>query len=212
MANAYFTPRAGHSIHFGITRLIESEFKRRDMFPMFRTETAIRKSGIYLFFSASIDLLEDMLKDAKSQYKSVEINGSMRVSYRGHIRNLDRLISYEKRRGLIGDPGYDGALAAELASNSQIKIGDICIVHKPLSSWDGERVEIIGEYKFRSVSCSDGQYVDDEGKRRSYRWGYTARAIDLEDKTGYFFAPHDLRDINYQVTHIRLVECSSIAA
>lgn len=101
------------------------------------------------------------------------------------------------------DPGIDAARAAAHASPARFKVGDACVWWNPGFKNHGEKLEITGGFQFcRINSPTTGRFIDKDGYRFDYRWGYWARAI--ADRP-YFYAAYELRDINYGIRHIRLV-------
>ena len=102
----------------------------------------------------------------------------------------------------IEDPGIDAAMAAAHASPATFKVGDACVWWCPGYKDHGEKLEITGGYRFRRINSTTGRFIDKEGYRFDYRWGYWARAI--ADKP-HFYPAYELRDINHGIRHIRLV-------
>ncbi len=103
---------------------------------------------------------------------------------------------------LSEDPGYEAAKEASLASPARFNVGDVCVCWQPGHGDHLEKMEITSPFGFRRVNDSDGHFIDKDGDRFSYQWGYLARAIGDES---YFYAAHELRDLNYCISHIRLV-------
>lgn len=102
----------------------------------------------------------------------------------------------------IKDPGYEAALEASLASPARFNIGDVCIFWRPGDEDHLEKMEITSPFEFIRVNDSDGHFIGKGGERFDYQWGYMARAIGGKS---YFYAAHELRDLNHRISHIRLV-------
>lgn len=102
----------------------------------------------------------------------------------------------------IADPGHEVAMKASTASPARFKVGDVCICRKPDYMDDGEKLEITGAFEFRCVLNSAGMFINKDGERFDYRWGYTAREIG---GSPYFYPAHELLDIDHSIRHIRLV-------
>ena len=102
----------------------------------------------------------------------------------------------------IEDPGYESALKASLASPARFNVGDVCIYWAPGHDFHGEKLEITKAYQFMRANTPTGRFIDTDGKRFDYVWGYVAREIGGEP---CFFSAHELRDIDHNIRHIRLV-------
>lgn len=103
---------------------------------------------------------------------------------------------------VVKDPGYEAAKEASLASPARFNVGDVCVCWQPGHGDHLEKMEITSPFGFRRVNHSDGHFIDKDGDRFSYQWGYLARAIGDES---YFYAAHELRNLNHRISHIRLV-------
>lgn len=99
------------------------------------------------------------------------------------------------------DPGYESALKASSDSPARFHIGDVCIYWAPGYDFHGEKLEITSEYQFFRVNSQDGRFFDD-GERFDYRWGYLARELGGQS---LFYPAHLLVDINYRISHLRLI-------
>lgn len=102
----------------------------------------------------------------------------------------------------IEDPGIDAAMTAAHASPARFKVGDACVWWCPGSDNHGEKLEITKGFQFCRHNSLTGRFIDKDGYRFDYQWGYWARAI--ADKP-YFYPAYELRDIDHGIRHIRLV-------
>lgn len=102
----------------------------------------------------------------------------------------------------IEDPGMDAARLAACDSPAKFKVGDVCLYCNPRDRNHGEKMEITGGFHYTRVNDIAGRFIDKDGKRFDYRWGYTARAIGGEP---YFYAAHELMDTSHRIFHIRLI-------
>lgn len=67
---------------------------------------------------------------------------------------------------------------------------------------DGTMVEIVGDYKLWRVRNPNGVYVDKDGDRLDYKFGYLARAPGRES---FFFPPCELFEPDGSVRYLMLV-------
>lgn len=105
----------------------------------------------------------------------------------------------------IVDPGIEAAMKCSLASPARFNVGDICMYWNPGHEGHGEKLEITSAFEFSRVRDPAGRFIDKDGDRIDYRWGYRAREIGGRP---YFYAAYELLDIDHSIRHIRLVGAS----
>lgn len=103
----------------------------------------------------------------------------------------------------LGNSQMKKAKEAACASEARFKVGDVCIYWRPNYESHGVRLEIVGRYDFYQIADDDdGPYLDDQGNRVRYAWGYLARELGVKE---FFYAAHRLRDLDCSIRHLRLV-------
>jgi hypothetical protein len=110
----------------------------------------------------------------------------------GQQRTVDE-INGENRRA---------ALAHHQETEARFKVGDVCVHWYPNSSYHGTRLEITEGFDLYRVFDESGPYIDGNGERVSYKYGYCAR--ELGEKS-HFYPAHQLRDENWNLRHLQLV-------
>ena len=102
----------------------------------------------------------------------------------------------------IEDPGIEAAMKTSLDSPAKFNVGDVCVYWNPGYEFHSEKLEITEAYSFMRVYNPTGRFIDTDGERFDYRWGYAARAIGGKPS---FYAAHDLLEPDHSIRHIRLV-------
>lgn len=129
--------------------------------------------------------------------------GAARLTRLQGKSELYQLLWYiPKHLQAIEDPGIDAAMDALLDSPARYKVGDVCLCHSPGDEFHGEKLEITRGYGFVRSNSRTGHFIDKNGRRFNYRWGYVARSIGGEP---LFYAAHELMDTDYRTRHIRLI-------
>lgn len=130
----------------------------------------------------------------------------------GCLRRLQgRYVRYEliwyipEHLRAIVDPGYEAAMKASPASPARFKVGDVCVYWGHDYENHGEKLEITGAFGFYHVTSFTGRFINADGNRFDYKWGYVTRAIGGEP---FFCAAHELLDIDHSIRHIRLVSAA----
>lgn len=100
------------------------------------------------------------------------------------------------------DPGFEAAKKGSIASPARFNVGDVCTYWKPGYEGHGEKLEITTAFEFCCVRDSAGRFIDKDGDRIDYRWGYRAREIGGKS---HFYAAYELLDRDHSIRHIRLV-------
>lgn len=129
--------------------------------------------------------------------------GSARLTRLQGKSELYQLLWYiPKHLQAMEDPGIDAAWLAARDSPAKFKVGDVCLYCNPRDRNHGEKMEITQGFHYTHVNDVAGRFINKNGKRFDYRWGYMARAIGEKP---YFYAAHELMDTDYRTRHIRLI-------
>lgn len=122
---------------------------------------------------------------------------------RKKLEELEEHKALEEKRAqeVRKDPGTNEEAKLVTECSAVFAVGDQVFAN-------GVVAEITGEYRLRSVSVEDGEYLSSNGKKMSYQPGYVCR-----DTTGdeFFFCAHQLQnryDKN-RVSYLRLVRSQS---
>lgn len=182
-----------------ITPTVERDYARRGVFPSLRLDHAMKViNGATGVYRVTLDEAQKIQHDAEEQHRSRHLlpRGTPKA-YSTLETNLRMAIRSEERRGLWEDPGLDEA-AKRMAQESpaRFKVGEAAMLE------DGTIVEVAGEYSLWCVRGRHGVYVNEEGDRRSYQFGYTARA---PGEKAVFYAAHELFELDGDVGYLKLV-------
>lgn len=192
---------SGSTVEIWITPVVEREFKRREVFPLLRSENAARfVNGATAVHFVPIDVAEAVLQDAEQQRRNRQLPRGLPVAFSSLAQRLTPAIKHAK--GLWDDPGIAEALRRAEEDFARFEVGDAARywsehVGDPI---DGERVVITGAYTLRTVPSKKGVYVDRNGERINYRWGYLARLGGRE----YFVPAYQLQRLDYSCGHLQL--------
>ena len=110
--------------------------------------------------------------------------------------------------GPIPAPDSDVAAAEDAEGWRPFKEGDIAVYYSKLGNLecDGQTMSITRDYHYELVKRKAARYVDCDGERVDYQWGYCAKFL-TGDSAGeeYFFPAYQLRSPRSEITHVRLV-------
>jgi hypothetical protein len=193
-----------------ITPTLEREFIRRDVFQNLRVSKALKIiSGATGVFEIEVPLAEELLADISAQRARRELlPKGMLVAYNSLESQLKDAIKYAK--GLWDDPGIETACKRSAESPARFQVGEQVRFWSPFvnDKRDGARRVITGGYELRSVPEDDGAYVQRDGSRVSYRWGYTAE----NPATGetFFYPAAQLQSVDYVRGHLRLAASDGV--
>jgi len=206
MADANRTPHDGLTIDVNITPTIERDYRRRDVFPALRIEHTrrfINATGVY---SVSIVEAEEILKDAEARLSDRSLPRGTPKAFSSLAERLTAAL--KSAMGLWDDPGMDVARQRLQDSPAQFRVGERV---RYWSEWidderDGALLEIVDAFALQLVApCENGEYVDKDGVRIAYRWGYGARPSGGDTET-IFYPAYKLQRLDYKRGHLRLVE------
>lgn len=203
MATSNFTAGSEITVRVNITPTVERDYERRNVFPSLRlknTTLFINCTGIH---SVSIEEAEEILKDARTQWKDRTLQRGTTKAFSSLIDRLTDEINHAK--GLWDDPGIEVARQRMQESPAQFQVGETVRYYSP---WiddddDGMKLTIVKGYGLYRVLTDDGEFVAREGGRVAYRLGYV---VLMPDGKTSFHLPHELQRIDYKRGHLRLVE------
>lgn len=181
-----------------VTAVVERDYAHRGVFPSLRLAHAAKViNGATGVYQVSLDDAREILNDAEARRRNRELPKGVPAAFTAHAANVGAVSRQERRRGLVDDPGFNEVTKKMTAENPALfKVGDAAMLR------DGSIVEIIEEYKLQQVWCEDGPFLDRDGERMGYKFGYTARAPGGEP---FFYPAHYLYDVDGSVRHLKLV-------
>lgn len=191
------------TIDVRISPTIERDYGRRDVFTSLRLENTRRFLNGTGIHTVSMGVAEEVLKDADTQRKDSSLPRGTPKAFASLAEKLTAAIRTAK--GLWEDPGFDTAKERLIESPAQFGEGEWVRFR---SEWiddedDGTRLQITRGFALHRITpCPDGEFVDDDGTRISYRWGYVARTADGDEG---FYEPYLLQSLDYVRGHLRLV-------
>lgn len=196
MAEADFT--LPPTLNISITPVVACNYERRGVFPSLRLAHAVKVvNGATGIYRVSLDEAREIHRDAEEQRQNRELPRGLPAAFTALARNLHKAIRNEERRGLWEDPGLAEAAQRMTGENpARFKVGEAAMLE------DGTIVEIVGDYKLWCVRSQNGVYMDKEGDRIDYKFGYLARAPGRER---FFFSPCDLFEPDGSVRYLKLV-------
>lgn len=184
-----------------ITPTIEREYRRRDVFPTLRTEFAQTfvngGTGVY---EVSISQAEAILSDAKEQRGNRLLPRGLPKAFTALVQRLEPALKSAK--GLWDDPGHDEAERRILDSSARFSVGQK-VLYFPDGEDYGSEVVIAKPYGLYSVLRDEGHYVQTEGTRVDYCYGYVVR--EPRDERTWFVRPYQLTLDDCRPAHLRLV-------
>ena len=207
------TPAADPDTYFTvlISPVMEREFKRRDIFPELRLETAVRiQNGATGVHKVSVERAKEVLADAQAmEAHNRDLPRGIPVAYGALERNLTASLKQEARRGIWDDPGMDEMRNRAAQSPACFDVGDAVLYFSDDAEY-GQKATIVGGYEMYSVTCEDGPYMDSKGQRLEYKRGY---AIKCNGSDHRFFCPaHCLTGDDCEPAYLRLVASRPAAA
>lgn len=202
-------PTSGvHPIHVKISPVIDREFRRRDVFPELRLESAAQiVNGATGVHKLTVGAAQALLRDAKA-YQMCDLPRGVPVAYSALARNLEFSLRQEARRGLWDDPGRTEVAARQFSHLASLNVGQaVQCCHSADDS--GETMTVTAGYD--PVACvrnsETGHYISDDGARLDYAPSY--RVKDHAGKE-FFARPWMLLTKGYGITHLRLVAVNGV--
>jgi hypothetical protein len=110
--------------------------------------------------------------------------------------------THQRDPAVVNRENRAAALAQHHETEARFNVGDVCVYWNPEHEAHGTKVEIVRGFGLCLLSDDDGPYIDGEGGRVSYQYGYLARKLGGKE---IFFRAHELRDEDWNLRHIRLV-------
>lgn len=176
-----------------ISPAIESEFKRRGVFPELRRESAARVfNGTTGIHPVSVERAREILADVQAQRGVSGLPRGMAIAY----AHLDGQIRASLRQAKPDDPPQDGPGTAEEAQRFQVAASACLPVGERIfCSWFKRIVTITEGYGIHQAVTDDGNI--------NYRLGY---AVTLPDSDTIYRVPaYALVRDDGKPTHLRLV-------
>lgn len=205
MAEHLRTPREeDDEVTIYITPTIERDYRRRNVFEELWSQRAdkTQPNGTFVHTACS-DFAEDVLEDAQDQRTNSDGPRGTRASYTALARQIEAQLRLLLRRHTLPDPGYGAMLNTPPPSPARFRVGDAAVVWSPGDdSHHLQLVEIVSEYRLRIVASESGRYLNKDGVRVDYYHAYSAKSPGDEV---YAWAPHQLRDPDQRIRHLRLV-------
>jgi hypothetical protein len=194
-------PDASPTIAVSITPTVERDLQRRGVFPELRRANAARISSTNAaVHRLSVERAKELLDDAQKMYLHArDLPRGTLAAYTALARNLTGDIKRMSRDGLLDDPGIEGAKRLAEDSPARFKAGERICYEEYGYTFDGT---IVGGYQMYSVVDDEGPYVQADGRRKSYRYGYL---VKVSDGGEYFMLAHQLRRDNDTPSHLCLV-------
>lgn len=157
-----------------ISPVIEREFKRRDVFPTLRLETAERiQNGATGVHHVTTAVAQTLLADAKAmRAHSFDLPRGIPAAYGALVRNISASLKQEARRGLWDDPGIAEMTKRASQSPACFALGDTVLYFADDDEEYGAQVNIVQAYGLYVVSDDSGAYIAADGGRVSYQSGY----------------------------------------
>jgi hypothetical protein len=185
-----------------ISPVIEREFKRRDVFPELMADRAVRIiNGATGEHRVSMTKAREIIANANAQLANrYDLARGLPMAYSCLVRNIEETIRQEERRGLFADPGMEEVRQRMTESPARLSVGERVLCFDDRSEY-GFDVEVVKGYNFYSVASAQGSFVQDNGKRLDYQFGYVVKRGDEQ----FFVAPHQLTREDCKPSHLRLV-------
>jgi hypothetical protein len=196
-------------IDVSITPTIERDYRERGAFPDIRAENAAQiVNGATGIHRLSIEQAETILKDAEERHQTMSRSVATRGLRHAYCSLFERLGDDIRRaKGLWADPGEKEISARMSAGSALFRVGEKV---RYWSEWnddpdDGARMVVSGEYALRKVHSEGGAFVDADGERFDYRWGYLAVRRDGSGPSEFFYPALNLQTLDCKQGHLRLV-------
>ena len=198
-----------------ISPVMEREFKRRDIFPELRLETAVRiQNGATGVHKVSVERAKELLADAQAMGmydRAAPLPRGIPVAYSALVRNIGATLKQEARRGLWDDPGMDEMKKRAAQSPARFDVGDTALYFDDDDEEYGTQVSVVEAYGLYAVLNEAGAYLSAaNGKRINYQSGYVVKRKGAEN-TFFVLACQLTRD-DCQPSHLRLVASMASAA
>lgn len=159
-----------------ISPVVEREFKRRNVFPELRLETATRiQNGATGLHRVNFAVATALVTDARAMLaQRHDLPRGIPRAYSALVRNISASLKQEARRGLWDDPGIDEMKKRVAQSPACFDVGDTALYFSDDAEY-GQKVTIVGGYELYCVACEDGPYMDSNGQRLKYKRGYVIK-------------------------------------
>jgi hypothetical protein len=186
-----------------ITPTVERDYTRRNIFPELRLVKAPRYMNATGIFEVPLDIAEQLLSDAETQYMNRALPRGSAKAYGSLIDQLKPAV--KRAKGLWDDPGAVVVAQRHAESLAQYRIGEKV---RYWSDWtddeaDGDVLEIVEDYGLRAVTSEEGEYVDSSGVRFAYVPGYRVKKPGSDEV--HFCRPGNLQSLDYKREHLKLV-------
>lgn len=198
-----------------VSRLIEAEYIRRDVFPQIRREHAALSlpSGQMVYIDVAADVVREMHKDAEHHRYGRKVPPSQARAY-GCLANRLRLAVRAAQAPPAEPPVNLLPVDVQLAFTAQRflagfaptparLIEGVSALYFADGDEYGEEVTVCGGFNFWEVADHDGPYVDANGRPFTYRFGYL-----IKRRAGgkqFFSAAHQLTLADCRPAHLKLV-------
>jgi len=205
-----------------ISAVIESEFKRRSIFPALRLERAYFRDGSTGTHRVSVEQARELLADAKAMRpQGRSLPRGVPAAYSVLAKNVAQALAEEEarqaaaddaergaRQAAADDPGRDEALKRMTVSPACFSVGDKALFFSA-GAERGVEVTVVRGYGLHTVRDPAGPYVSrSSGKRINYLLGYVvARSGD-----SWFCRAFDLTRGDCRPSHLCLVPSRREAA
>ncbi len=213
------TPAPASTIKIWITRPVERDYRRRNVFPALRIETAFKlgANGVTGIYRVSKEDAESVLKDAEAQHETMERGVATRGLRHAYTSLIDRTQRSINSAG-AGDVNPSTALVSNDATPppGQIAVGFdawiIGLANSFMSAYEASPARfVVGDkavfYFEDTDSGVDVEIVKAYGPHdvedSGLRLGYVV--LNPEDGASCFARASDLREADFSVRHLRLV-------
>lgn len=184
-------------ITFRVSRLMVTEMTAAGIWAKLRWPMIDESPDGSSLCKATIACAREMAELCRIERERPELRHGLKKAFSHVITNIQQAITNFERRGVLDDPGMAAMLLAARDQPQQFKVNDRCFC----GSLD-EYVVVTDTYRMWQALSPDGAYIDKEGRRFNYRFGY---AIRTDQDKSFFIRAGDLFDSDCRPRHLILV-------
>jgi hypothetical protein len=184
-------------IIFRVSRLMVNEMTAAGIWAKLRWPMLDESADGSSLCKATIPCAREAAELCRIERERPGLRHGLKKAFSHVITNIQQAITDYERQGALDDPGMAEMLLAAREQPQQFKVND-----RGFCCSLGEHVVVTGAYQMWKSLNPDGAYIDKEGNRFNYRFGYRARTS--QDRA-CFVRAGDLLDSDWRTRHLVLV-------
>lgn len=193
-----------------ITPAIERDYRRRNVLAEMWSDCSdkVLPNGTFVHKNVRIGFARDvLLKDAEHERWHGNGPRGCQVAYTALIKRIKADLEEAVRKITLPFPELVPVWMPKPwdANPARFKVGEAAMLWAPRHTRHGEVVEIVRDLNYGEVGARDGPYLAKDGRRVDYKEAYLAKSPGGE---AFAFYPHQLRDPDGKVRHLRIVEAA----